>query len=444
MRNRRKEKRKMPNTTVATAMLIIMFFAFIFLRMPIAYAIGMTSVITMIYLKLPLMQVVQLMVKGVFSFSLMAVPFFIISGEIMGKGGISDKLIDLSDALVGWIQGGLAMVNIVASLFFGGISGSSAADTASLGTILIPMMVKQGYDADFSTDVTMASSVEGILIPPSHNMVIYSTVAGSVSVGRLFLAGFAPGVLLGVVLMIYSYIVSKQRNYPKGNPFSLRYLGKTAVSAVWGMFTVMIVVVGVVAGVFTATESAAIAVDWSLIVSFFIYKKMNLKDFWQVLENGLNTLAIVLILISTSSAFGWLLTYLKVPTMISATILGVTTNKFIILVIMNVLMLIFGTMMDMSVNILVLTPILLPIATQLGIDPVHFGVMMITNLGIGLVTPPVGSTLFIGAAISKIPLEDLSKSMIPSYLCMLVVLIVVTYVPAFSMTIPNLIMPIGG
>lgn len=434
----------MPNTTVATAMLIIMFFGFIFLRMPIAYAIGVASVITMIYLQLPLMQVVQLMVKGVFSFSLMAVPFFIVSGEIMGKGGISDKLIELSDALVGWIRGGLAMVNIVASLFFGGISGSSAADTASLGTILIPMMVKQGYDDDFSTDVTMASSVEGILIPPSHNMVIYSTVAGSVSVGRLFLAGFAPGVCLGVVLMIYSYYISVKRNYPKGTPFNVKHLLKTAGSAVWGMFTVMIVVVGVVAGIFTATESAAIAVDWSLIVSFFIYRKMNFRDFWQVLENALNTLAIVLILISTSSAFGWLLTYLKVPAMISGAILGFTTNKYVILIMMNILMLIFGTMMDMSVIILVLTPILLPIATQIGIDPVHFGVIMITNLGIGLVTPPVGSTLFIGAAISKIPLERLSKSMLPFYVCMLVVLIIVTYIPAFCMTLPNLIMPVMG
>ena len=434
----------MPNTTVATAMLIIMFFGFIFLRMPIAYAIGVASVITMMYLQLPLMQVVQLMVKGVFSFSLMAVPFFIVSGEIMGKGGISDKLIELSDALVGWIRGGLAMVNIVASLFFGGISGSSAADTASLGTILIPMMVKQGYDDDFSTDVTMASSVEGILIPPSHNMVIYSTVAGSVSVGRLFLAGFTPGVCLGIVLMIYSYYISVKRNYPKGTPFNVKHLLKTAGSAVWGMFTVMIVVVGVVAGIFTATESAAIAVDWSLIVSFFIYRKMNFKDFWRVLENALNTLAIVLILISTSSAFGWLLTYLKVPAMISGAILGFTTNKYLILIMMNILMLIFGTMMDMSVIILVLTPILLPIATQIGIDPVHFGVIMIMNLGIGLVTPPVGSTLFIGAAISKIPLERLSKSMLPFYVCMLVVLIIVTYIPAFCMTLPNLIMPVMG
>lgn len=432
----------MASESVAIIILLSTFFGFIIFRMPVAYAIGVSSVLTMMYLKLPLMQVVQLMVKGVFSFSLMAVPFFIIAGEIMGKGGISDRLIDLSDAMVGWIRGGLAMVNIVASMFFGGISGSSAADTASLGTILIPMMVDQGYDDDFATNVTMASSVQGILIPPSHNMVIFATVAGSVSIGRLFLAGFAPGVVLGVALMIYSYIISVKKNYPKGDSFSLKRLLKVSSEAIWGMFTVMIVVVGVVAGVFTATESAAIAVVWAFFVSIFIYRKMRIRDIWNVLENALNTLAIVLILIATSSAFGWLLTYLKVPSIISEAILGLTTNKFHILFMMNILMLIFGTMMDMSCIILVLTPILLPIATNIGIDPVHFGVIMIVNLGIGLVTPPVGSTLFIGAAISKIPIERLSKSLLPFYFVMLLVLIIVTYIPAFVMFLPNLIMPV--
>ena len=241
---------------------------------------------------------------------------------------------------------------------------------------------------------------------------------------------------------IYSYYVSVKKNYPKGAPFSLRTLVKAAGSAVWGMFTVMIVVVGVVIGIFTATESAAVAVVWALIVSMFIYRKMTLKDFWQVLENALNTLAIVLILIATSSAFGWLLTYLKVPAIVSGAIMGFTTNKYLILVMMNILMLIFGTMMDMSCIILVLTPILLPIATSIGIDPVHFGVIMIVNLGIGLITPPVGSTLFIGAAISKIPIERLSRTLVPFYLVMLVVLLMVTYIPAFVMFLPNLVMPV--
>lgn len=432
------------NATVAILILIVTFFALIILSFPVAYAIGIASVVGMMYMGLNLQQIVQLMVKGVFSFSLMAVPFFIVAGEIMGKGGISDRLIKLSDSIVGWMPGGLAMVNIVASMFFGGISGSSAADCASLGTILIPMMVEQGYDDDFSANVTMTSSVQGILIPPSHNMVIFATVAGSVSIGRLFIAGYAPGILLGVALMVFSFYISVKKNYPRGDAFNFKYFLKTAVDAIWGLFTVLIVVVGVVAGVFTATESAAIAVVWALFCGAFIYKKLTFKGFWEVLENALNTLAIVLILISTSSAFSWCLTYLKVPTIIATAILSITHNRIIILLMMNVIMLIFGTMMDMSCNILLLTPILLPIAQQIGVDPVQFGCIMILNLGIGLITPPVGSTLFIGSAISKVPIERLGKTLIPFFIVMLVVLAIVTYWPAFTMTMPNIIMPIAG
>ncbi|MCI8742643.1 MAG: TRAP transporter large permease, partial [Lachnospiraceae bacterium] len=330
------------------------------------------------------------------------------------------------------------------SYFFGGISGSASADTASLGSILIPMMVDQGYDDDFSANVTMTSSVQGILIPPSHNMVIYATVAGSVSIGRLFIAGYMPGILLGVALMIYSFYVSVKKNYPRGEAFNLKTFLKVGMDAVWGLFTVLIVVVGVVAGVFTATESAAVAVIWALFCGAFIYRQLTFKDFWQVLENALNTLAIVLILIATSSAFSWCLTYLKVPSIMATAVLSITHNKIMILLMMNVIMLIFGTMMDMSCNILLLTPILLPIAQQIGVDPVQFGCIMILNLGIGLITPPVGSTLFIGSAISKVPIERLGKTLIPFFAVMLVVLAVVTYWPAFTMTMPNIIMPVAA
>jgi tripartite ATP-independent transporter DctM subunit len=432
----------MDTNTIAVLILVITFFVMIIARFPIAFAIGISSVITVAYLGLPLMQIAQLMVKGVNVFSLMAVPFFIIAGEIMGAGGISTRLIALSNSLVGWIRGGLAMVNIVASMFFGGISGSSTADTASLGTILIPMMKDQGYDEEFATNVTMASSVQGLLIPPSHNMVMFAMVAGTVSVGRLFLGGFVPGIFLGLALMVYSYIMAVKRRYPKGDPFSIRNVLKTMVDSVWGLLTVVIVVLGVVTGIFTATESAAIAVIWALVVSIFIYKEIKLQDVWHIMERSLNTLAIVLILISTSTVFGWLLTYLKMPEMVANAIFGLTDNKYLIMFILNILMLVLGTIMDMSAIILVATPILLPIATSIGVDPVHFGVIMILNLGIGLITPPVGGTLFVGSAVSGVKIERLVKTLLPFYAVMVIVLMIITFVPGIVMWLPNLMMPI--
>ena len=408
-------------------------------RVPIAFAIGISSVITTLYLGMPLQQIAQLMVKGVNVFTLMAVPFFIIAGELMGAGGISKRLINLSDALVGWFRGGLAMVNIVAALFFGGISGSSTADTASLGTILIPMMKEQGYDEEFATNVTMCSSVQGLLIPPSHNMVMYAMVAGGVSVGRLFMAGIVPGFVLALALAVYIYWCSIKRKYPKGAPFSVKNVLTTLADSIWGLITVLIVVVGVVSGIFTATESAAIAVVWAAIVGAFVYKELTLKKIWALLERSLGPLAIVMILISTSQVFGWLLTYLKMPELVANAIFSITDNPIAVMLILNVVMLILGTIMDMSAIILVATPILLPIATSVGIDPVHFGVIMVLNLGIGLITPPVGGTLFVGSAVSGVPIERLTKTLLPFFAVMLVALMIVTFWPDFVMLLPNLI-----
>lgn len=408
-------------------------------RVPIAFAIGISSVITTLYLGMPLQQIAQLMVKGVNVFTLMAVPFFIIAGELMGAGGISKRLINLSDALVGWFRGGLAMVNIVASLFFGGISGSSTADTASLGTILIPMMKDQGYDEEFATNVTMCSSVQGLLIPPSHNMVMYAMVAGGVSVGRLFMAGIVPGFVLALALAVYSYWCSIKRKYPKGAPFSVKNVLTTLADSIWGLITVLIVVVGVVSGIFTATESAAIAVVWAAIVGAVVYKELTLKKIWALLERSLGTLAIVMILISTSQVFGWLLTYLKMPELVANAIFSITDNPIAVMLILNLVMLILGTIMDMSAIILVATPILLPIATSVGIDPIHFGVIMVLNLGIGLITPPVGGTLFVGSAVSGVPIERLTKTLLPFFAVMLVALLIVTFCPNFVMWLPNLI-----
>lgn len=434
----------MDTNSIAILILVGSFFVMLICRFPIAFAIGLSSLFTTIYLGLPLAQIAQLMVKGVNVFTLMAVPFFIIAGELMGAGGISEKLINLSDALVGWVRGGLAMVNIVASMFFGGISGSSTADTASLGTILIPMMREQGYDDEFSTNVTMTSSVQGLLIPPSHNMVMYAMVAGSVSVGRLFLAGIVPGIFLGIALMIYSYYLAVKRNYPKGKPFDIKHVMRTLADSIWGLITVLIVVFGVVTGVFTATESAAIAVIWALFVGIFIYKRLTLRKAWEVVERSLGTLAIVMILISTSQVFGWLLTYLKMPQLVASAITSVTDNRYVIMLILNITMLLLGTIMDMSAIILVATPILLPIAIEAGLDPVHFGVVMVLNLGIGLITPPVGGTLFVGSAVSGVPIEKLVKTLLPFFAVMITVLIIITYVPSIVMFLPDLIMPVVG
>ena len=424
----------------ATILLIGSFLVLIALRMPIVFAIGISSIATTFYLGLPLQMVAQNMVKGLNVFVLLAVPFFILAGDIMASGGIADKLIAFANALVGWMRGGLAMVNILASMFFGGISGSSAADTTAIGSILIPMMKKKGYDEAFATSVTITGSVQGILIPPSHNMVIYALAAGGVSIGSLFLAGLVPGVLLGVSLMIYSYVVSRIKKYPVGDKFSFRTLFSSLWSAALGLGTVLIVVIGVIAGVFTATESAAIACAYAFIVTFFVYRQIPLSEMLPILTRSMKTLGIVMILIGTSTAFGWLLAYLKVPALIAEAIFSFSSNPIVILLIINVFLLFMGTLMDMSSLILITTPILLPIARKIGLDPVHFGVIMILNLGIGLLTPPVGSTLFLGSAISGVSIERLTKASLPFFCVMLLVLILVTYVPAVSMFVPNMVM----
>ena len=424
--------------SISILILLGSFLLMIFLRFPIAYAVGLASMFTLLYEGLPLTTIAQQMVKGISSFSLMAVPFFITMGVLMGSGGISERLIALANACVGWMRGGLAMVNVVASYFFGGISGSAAADTASLGSILIPMMVDEGYDADFSTAVTITSSVEGLLVPPSHNMVIYATTAGGISVGSLFLAGYLPGAILAVSLMIMSYIISVKKNYPKGAKFSLMVLFKQMLSSFWALAAVLIVVVGVVGGVFTATESAAIAVIYSLIVSVFIYKGLTWKGVWNALGECINTLSIVLILIATSSIFGFMLTRLHVPQLAANAIIGFTNNPIILALLLNVILLILGMIMDMAPIILIATPILLPIATSIGIDPIQFGIIMVLNCGIGLLTPPVGAVLFIGSAVSKQPMEKIVKATLPFFIMMIVTLLVITFVPAASLWLPSL------
>ena len=437
----------MDTQSLATLVLLGSFAAMILLRFPIAYAVGLSSVFCLLVQGNSLVAIPRLLVKGISSFSLMAVPFFITMGVLMGSGGISEKLIALANSCVGWMRGGLAMVNIVASYFFGGISGSASADTASLGSLLIPMMVDEGYDSDFSTAVTITSSCEGLLVPPSHNMVIYATTAGGISVGSLFLAGYLPAGVLAVSLMVGSYIISVKRNYPKGEPFNLKVFVKQLLTSFWALAAILIVVVGVVGGMFTATESAAIAVIYSLIVSVFVYKGLNWKGVWKALDSCVSTLSIVMILIATSSVFGDCLTKLHVPDLAAQAITGISSNPIIIALLLNLILLVLGCIMDMAPIILIATPILLPIAKSIGIDPIQFGIIVVLNCGIGLLTPPVGAVLFIGSAVGKTPMEKVVKATLPFYVCMIITLLLITFVPDISLLLPKLLsgyVPVGG
>lgn len=430
------------NLTVATLILVVGFLVLVMLRVPVVFAIGIASLADFFYLGINPMQMALKFVSNLNSYTLLAVPFFIMMGELMSAGGISERLIVLSRELVGWFRGGLAMVNIVASVFFGGISGSSSADCASIGPILIPMMEEEGYDRDFSTCVTMASSVQGILIPPSQNMVIYTLAASgiaSVSIGRLFMAGYVPGILLAIALMIYSYYVSKKKNYPISNNFSLIRAIKSLGGAIWGLLAILIVVVGVVTGVFTTTESASCAVVWSLCVGLFIYKGFKIRDIPKIFGNVVYLLGKILILLGVSGAFSYLLTYMRIPESISAFIFSITTNRIIIILSINILLVILGCFVEMACLILMITPVILPIWLGLGLTPIHLGIVMILNLGIGLLTPPVGSTLFIGSAISGISIEKLTKAMLPFYLVMVAVLMILTFFPQSFMWLPNMV-----
>jgi tripartite ATP-independent transporter DctM subunit len=434
----------MTDPTIATVILMGGFALLLVLRVPITFSLALASIATATYLNIPLMAIVQQMVQGVKSFSLLAIPFFIIAGEMMGRGGIALKLINLANVLVGRIRGGLAMVNVVESMFFGGISGSAVADVASTGTIMIPLMKKSGYDDDFSVAITVTSATQGIIIPPSHNMIIYSVAAGGVSVGRLFLAGYVPGMMIGFSLAIMTYIISVKRNYPKERKYSLKESLQIFGDAFLGLMTAIIIMGGVITGIFTATESAAVAAIYAFIITFFVYKEIPLKAFKSILYNTLKTLTMVMTLIASASAFSWLMAYLRIPAQATEFLISITDNKILLLFLINVLLLLLGMIMDMAPLILIVTPILYPVVVgKLGLSPIHFGIILMINLAIGLCTPPVGSALFVGCAIGKVSIEKATKAMLPYYLAMVIVLFLVTYVPQITMFVPNLLMP-GG
>ncbi|KZM51071.1 TRAP transporter large permease [Labrenzia sp. OB1] len=423
---------------IGISLLLGGFLGLMILRIPIAFSLGLSSLVTIVYLGLPPLVIAQRMVNGLNSFTFLAVPFFILVGNIMTEGGISDKLVRVSDVLVGRVRGGLAQGNVVASTLFGGISGSSVADVASIGSFLIPAMKRNGYPPGYSVAVTVTSSVQGVLIPPSQNMIYYALAAGGLPISTLFLAGYIPGLLLGLSLMIICYAIARRDGHPRSGAYNLGEGLRILGDAVIGLFTIVIIIGGILTGVFTATESAAVAVVYALGVTVFWYRSLSMPAVLRILSGSLSTLAVVTAIIMTSAVFGFLLSYLRVPAVLANAIFSVSSEPVFILLAVNVLLLVLGMLMDMGVLILLLTPILLPIVTKVGVDPIQFGIIMILNLGIGLCTPPVGVSLLVGSSIGRIKLEKAARSMLPFYLAMLVVLFLTTYIPAISMTLPNL------
>jgi tripartite ATP-independent transporter DctM subunit len=409
------------------------------LGMPVAYALGLAAVLAALWIDIPLEAVMLKVSDGTDDFALLAIPFFILAGGIMAEGGLAERLVNLAKVFVGFIRGGLALVNILASAFFGCISGSSVADTASIGSVMIPQMEKNGYPRLFAVNVTCAGSLQPLLIPPSHNAVIYSLAAGgTISIADLFLAGAIPGFLLGLCLMALVLVIARRRNFPKGEPIPPRRALKIMVEAFWALLTVFIIIGGILSGIFTPTESAAVACIYAFIVTMFIYRDYRWRELPLLVARVVRTVGIVMIMIGFSVAFGYLMALMQVPAKAAAFFLSVADDKYTLLLLINLLLLVLGTFMDLAPMLLICTPIFLPIIIQFGIDPVHFGIIMILNLGIGLLTPPVGPTLAVGCAIGKVSMEAVSRSILPFYIPMLFVLILVTYIPALSLWLPSL------
>jgi len=414
------------------------FAVLMLIGMPVAYALGMAALVGALWIDLPLDGVMIQIASGVNKFSLLAIPCFVLAGAIMAEGGMARRLVAFAGVLIGFVRGGLSLVNILASTFFGAISGSAVADTASIGSVLIPEMEKKGYPRDFSTAVTVSGSVQAILIPPSHNAVIYSMAAGgSVSIAALFMAGVFPGLLLGLSLSIYCLVVARKRNFPKGRSIPMAEALRICREALWGLMTMVIILGGIMSGVFTATESASIAVLWAFFVTMFIYRDYPWRDLPKLMHRTVKTVCIVMILIGFAASFGYIMTLMQIPLKITTAFTAISDNRYVILALINIMLLALGTLMDMAPLILILTPILLPVVKLLGVDPVHFGMIMMVNLGVGLITPPVGAVLFVGSAVAKLPIERVVRAMGPFFVILLSVLLLITYVPAISLWLPR-------
>ena len=431
----------MPNTNIAIAILCISFVLLILLRFPVALVLAMSSLATLYYLDIPLIVMAQQMIQGVNVFSLLAIPFFIMTGQILGEGGLANRIINFTNVFVGRLPGGLSIVNSVACMFFGNLSGSAVADTSAIGSVMIPIMKKKGYSAEYAVGVTISSAIQGVVVPPSHNLVLYSIAAsgivGGMSVGRLFLAGILPGFLLLITLIIVGLIISIRNKYPKGDPIDRKKIPSIILNGFLSLTPAVIILGSIIFGWATATEAGALAAVYSFLLGFFVYRELTIKRMWPVLVRTFRTVLMVFFLIGTSAAFGWVMNYLHLPELITDWFLAFSDKPWVILLLINILLLILGGPMDMAPMILILTPVLLPVCMKLGMDPVQFGIILIFNAGMGLLTPPVGTVLFVGCAIGKISVNAGTKAMMPFFTAMIVALFLITYVPEISMWLPD-------
>lgn len=420
---------------------LILFFSFlilIFLGIPVAFSLGISSFIYLILADIPLGIAAQKMFSGIDSFVLICIPGFILAGNLMNTGGITKRIIEFSNAILGFIRGGLGLANVAASMLFAGISGTALADTASIGGILIPAMIDEGYEPDFSAAVTASSSTVGPIIPPSLPMIIAGTLTG-LSVGKLFLAGALPGLLLGFSLMAVSYFISKKRNHPKGERKSLGFIWTTFKGAFWAIFMTFLILYGILGGVFTPTEASIIAVLYAIVIGKFVYKELEFKQIPKVIVESLRMTAAIMVLVGFANLFAWIMASEQIPQLIAESILSISTNKILVILMINILLLFVGTFMETIAALVILFPVLLPVATGVGMDPLQFGVMAVLNLVIGLTTPPVGVCLFVAAGISKITLIQATKAILPFLAASIVVLLLVSYIPAISLFLPNLL-----
>ncbi|MCB0262189.1 MAG: TRAP transporter large permease [Calditrichaeota bacterium] len=426
--------------TIDVFILVASFAVLLMLNVPIAVSIGLSTMLTLMVnvdFTPAVSTIAQRVATGLDKFTLLAIPFFILSGTLMARGGLAKRLVEFAKALVGSFPGGLALVNIISSMLFGAISGSAVASAAAIGSFMHPRMVENGYDPGFSAAVNVTSATTGLIIPPSNVLIIYSLASGGVSIGALFIAGYIPGTILGLALMAVAAFIAKKEGYGRGERVSVGEVGRRLGDALLSLTLIFIVIGGIVAGIFTATEAAAIAVIYALILAMFVYREIKFSDLESILLESAGTTAVVMLLIGTSMALSWVLSYENIPQNITTTLLALSENKLVILLIMNLVLLIVGTFMDMTPAILIFTPVFLPVAQTIGIDPLLFGIMMVLNLCIGLCTPPVGTVLFVGCGVAKVSLTEIVKPLLPMYVAMIFALILIVSIPELTLALPR-------